>query len=95
VQAPPHFIVGRVQDVEAEIREELAQGRAVIMLDMGNCEYVDTAALGLVLRMAAECRKAGGELLVADPPEMAYQLMELVGLEEKCFVRRGERKRDA
>ncbi len=66
-------------ELQMAVQEALASGARQILIDLESCAYLDSAGLGVLLRLAEELRGCGWVGAVA-PSRMALRLFELVGL---------------
>ena len=51
-----------------------------IIIDLAALEYIDCHALGALVRVRAQARQAGGDLLLAAPRGPVRRLLDLTGL---------------
>ena len=57
-----------------------AAGNPRIIIDLAALEYIDCHALGALVRVRAQARQAGGDLLLAAPRGPVRRLLDLTGL---------------
>jgi anti-anti-sigma factor len=57
-----------------------ATGNPRIIIDLAALEYIDCCALGALVRVRAQARHAGGDLLLAAPRGPVRRLLDLTGL---------------
>ena len=57
-----------------------ATGNPRIIVDLAALEYIDCCALGALVRVRAQARHAGGDLLLAAPRGPVRRLLDLTGL---------------
>jgi anti-sigma B factor antagonist len=58
-----------------------------IIIDLAALEYIDCHALGALVRVRAQARQAGGDLLLAAPRGPVRRLLDLTGLTGVFSVR--------
>jgi anti-anti-sigma factor len=77
--------VGGIDVVRAELAElELAE-TAGIVVDLGDCTFLDSTGIGLLFHVAARTRERRRRLVVVAPPEH-HRVLELVALDRSCLV---------
>jgi anti-anti-sigma factor len=69
-------VVGRV------IEDLIDRGSHTIIVDAARLSHIDTPSLGLLTRLAARCRAAGGDLALTGLPERFVALAKALRLEE-------------
>jgi anti-sigma B factor antagonist len=57
-----------------------AAGNPRIIVDLAALEFIDCCALGVLGRVRAQARQAGGDLLLAAPCGPVRRLLDLTGL---------------
>jgi anti-sigma B factor antagonist len=57
-----------------------AAGNPRIIVDLAALEFIDSCALGVLGRVQAQARQAGGDLLLAAPRGPVRRLLNLTGL---------------
>jgi anti-sigma B factor antagonist len=66
-------------DAEAELARVTA-GYPRIVADLAALEFLDCCALGALIRVQAQARQAGGDLLLAAPGQQVRRLLALTGM---------------
>jgi anti-sigma B factor antagonist len=79
-------VVGRIDNFNTRTLGELAEaalagGRAHVVLDLSQVEYINSAGLRELVSMWKRIKQAGGSLTVANPSPQVQKLLELVGLD--------------
>jgi anti-sigma B factor antagonist len=79
-------IVGRVDGDNAlamadAIQHAVRSGRDQIFLDMSGVEYMNSAGLRELVKAFKLVQRVGGRLILINPSDYVYKLIELVGLE--------------
>jgi anti-sigma B factor antagonist len=67
----------RLSLLEAEIATLAQNGATKVVLDLGNIEYADSSALGVLLHANGAVRAKGGQLLLAGPNQRLLDLFKL------------------
>jgi anti-anti-sigma factor len=63
-----HLVAGRAADIRAVVDEALRKGPEVLTLRLDEVESFDAAGVGLLLRLSAQARRQGTDVLCTDPP---------------------------
>jgi anti-sigma B factor antagonist len=79
-------IVGRIDGDNAlamaeAIQHAVVNGRDQVFLDMSAVEYMNSAGLRELVKAFKLVQRAGGRLILINPSDYVYKLIELVGLE--------------
>ena len=82
VQGPTQFIIDNRAEVRQNVRAQLERGRATVVVDLSQTEYVDSAGLGTLVLLNKEARAAGGCLVLAGLSDHVRDLLRLVRLDE-------------
>ncbi|MCB1094749.1 MAG: STAS domain-containing protein [Verrucomicrobiae bacterium] len=73
--------------------ERLAKGDQVILIDLEECEYMDSTFMGtltgIACRIEADEAAAGRKLEIVNPSNRARELLENLGLDEILSIHRG------
>jgi anti-sigma B factor antagonist len=78
----------------AEVLEALAvSNRRKIVLDLKNLEYMASAGFRALLAAQKDCKKHGGELLLAATPVFIQEALEIIGMHQ--LFRRFDNVQDA
>ncbi|HEV8687559.1 MAG TPA: STAS domain-containing protein [Gaiellaceae bacterium] len=69
-----------VESLSDELEEVLGEGASCVIVDLLEVPFIDSAVLGVLLRVSRRLRSGGGELvLVADDPRV-LRTFEIAGL---------------
>lgn len=69
-----------VESLADELEEVLGEGASCVVVDLLEVPFIDSAVLGVLLRVSRRLRSGGGELvLVADDPRV-LRTFEIAGL---------------
>jgi anti-sigma B factor antagonist len=68
-------------DLRAVITEALADGRSRIVVDLGDCEFLDSSGLGAVIGGLKAARQAGGDLRIAALQPQVMTVLKLTNLD--------------
>ncbi len=80
-----------VSPVRVRIDEELYRMRPrMVVIDIGEVEFMDSAGLGLIMGRLAKIRELGGELTVARPSARAVKMLKMAGLDRLIAKERNE-----
>ena len=79
-------IVGRIDGDNAlamadAIEQAVINGRDQVFLDMSGVEYMNSAGLRELVKAFKRVQRVGGRLILINPSDYVYKLIELVGLE--------------
>ncbi len=66
----------------SDLAEVLKSESSRLILDLSQCEYLSSADLGLVARLAGVQKDSGGRLYVVGASRHALKMMRLVGLDQ-------------
>ena len=72
------FTMGtRLSETEALIQSLIEEGMRKLVLDLTHVEVVDSAGLGVIMRVFGELNSRGGRLRISGPGEQARRLFEI------------------
>lgn len=72
------FTMGtRLSETEAMIHSLIEQGLRKIVLDLTHVDVVDSAGLGVIVRIFGELNERGGRLRISGPREQVRRLFEI------------------
>jgi anti-sigma B factor antagonist len=71
-------VVGQLDDA---VRETVADGLCLVVIDLGGLSFCDSSGLGGLLRASRVVRSAGGTLLVAGAHGAVQRLLQLTNME--------------
>lgn len=72
-------------DTEAALTRVTA-GNPRVVADLAALEFLDCCGLGVLIRVRAQARQAGGDLLLAAPGQQVRRLLALAGMTGIFFV---------
>ncbi|MBI4902496.1 MAG: STAS domain-containing protein [Acidobacteria bacterium] len=67
----------QLQDLEENVRKQVASGCRKLVLDLSEVEYVDSAALGMLMMGYGTMQEAGGKLHIAGTSERVLGTMRI------------------
>lgn len=67
-------------DAKAQLADLIASGQCKLVLNLKNVEFIDSSGLGLLVSCLRRCVAAGGDLCLAEVPELARSVLELTRL---------------
>lgn len=67
------------RDLQNDLTQQLAQGRAKIIADFSQVNYMSSAGFRVLLGTLKECRAKGGDFVIAAPQRNIIQLIEMSG----------------
>jgi anti-anti-sigma factor len=68
------------EHLEEKVNWELTEGSKHLVMELGAISRVDSAGLGLMVRLMTRARKAGGDLKLASPPAFVGNLLQMTRL---------------
>ncbi len=68
------------EHLEEKINRELTEGARHLVMELGAISRVDSAGLGMMVRLMTRARKAGGDLKLASPPAFVGSLLQMTRL---------------
>lgn len=69
------------EHLEQKVDWELTEGSKRLVMDLAAVSRVDSAGLGMMVRLRTRARKAGGDLKLASPPAFVTDLLRMTRLE--------------
>lgn len=80
------------EEILDEVRERLADGDRMIVLDLGEVERMDSSGIGVMAAIVTSVENAKATVRFADLPEQVTKVMTIVGLARvlKVFPTVGE-----
>lgn len=82
VSAGGELDVAAAPQLSAILTMGVASSQSVVVLDMAEATFIDSTALGVVIRSADELAAAGKSLLVVAPEGPVSRLLELTNLKQ-------------
>jgi anti-sigma B factor antagonist len=72
------FTLGnRLRELEGLVNSLLEEGARKLVLDLTHVEFVDSAGLGVMMRISGEIEQKGGQLRIAGGNEQAHRLFDV------------------
>jgi len=71
----------------SDLEEVRRDGIQNIVLNMSLVSFVNSAAIGALIREAKHCRKAGGDLILSQPSGAVRETIESLGLDRRFTIR--------
>ena len=80
-----------VAPVRARIDEEIYRVRpAVLIIDIGAVDFMDSSGLGLIMGRLAKIEELGGSLVVVNPSPRCVKMLKMAGLDRLISKERKE-----
>jgi anti-anti-sigma factor len=89
VTASGELDVAAAPQLSAILTMGAASSQRVVVLDMGEATFIDSTALGVVIRSADQLQVAGKRLFVVAPEGPVSRLLELTNLKQHFAVYNG------
>ena len=86
VTASGELDVAAAPQLSAILTMGAASSLPVVVLDMGGASFIDSTALGVVIRAADQLKGAGKQLFVVAPDGPVSRLLELTNLKQHFTV---------
>ena len=86
VTASGELDVAAAPQLSAILTMGAVSSQSVVVLDMGGATFIDSTALGVVIRAADQLREAGKLLFVVAPEGPVSRLLELTNLKQHFSV---------
>jgi anti-sigma B factor antagonist len=80
-------------DLESSLDPALADSGASVMLDLSECEFIDSTGIALIVRAWQQLKQAGGRLVLCSHNLQVRRLLEITGVESSIPMH--ERRDDA
>jgi anti-sigma B factor antagonist len=72
------FTLGtRLSETEAMVQTLLDQGVRKLVLDLTHVDFVDSAGLGIIMRMFGESTERGGQFRISGPRDQVRRLFDI------------------
>jgi anti-sigma B factor antagonist len=72
--------LGSSPEIKQRFVEAVAQGRARLIVDLGDVSFIDSSGLGALISGLKAARAAGGYLRIVRPNDQARMILELTTL---------------
>lgn len=80
------FDAARVRTAAPEIDALVDAGEARMVFDLGGLGFMDSTALGYLLKVRERCREAGGDLVLARPSKFFRKTIRTLDLREVFVI---------
>jgi len=61
------------------LNDDIEQGFQKIIIDLAQCEFIDSTFIGVLVVTLKKIAKIGGELRIVKPPSIAHTVLETSG----------------
>jgi len=78
--------MGTAPDLERELEPALADSGASIMLDLSECEFIDSTGIALIVRAWRQLEQGDGRLVLCSPNLQVRRLLEITGVDSSIPV---------
>ncbi len=68
-----------VTNFESKMDEIVSSGKTKIVVDMQNLNYISSAGIGAMMGLTQKLRKQTGDLVLLNPSEKVYKILDLLG----------------
>jgi len=73
--------VGReLQRIEWQVEELVRQGASKLIMDLSQVDYIDSAALGVLVACTSKAREVGGTLRICGVTDRVQKILDLTGV---------------
>jgi anti-sigma B factor antagonist len=76
------------QDIERELRDVLRLGGRSVAIDLVEVGFIDSTALGLLLRFKPQFEAVGGDLVLVSDDRRILRTLEITGLDRVFRIER-------
>jgi anti-sigma B factor antagonist len=73
--------MGTAPDLERKLEPALADPKTSIMLDLSECEFIDSTGIALIVRAWQQLKRGGGRLALCSHNLQVRRLLEITGVE--------------
>ena len=77
---------GPYEPLQRLVRERLAAGVNKFVIDLGACEWIDSAALGEIIKVQVHVMRQDGQVCVAAVPVKVKALLEVTNLSQVFVI---------
>ena len=78
--------LARAPELEYQLGRHLRAGRRLLRLDTSQLEFIDCAALDVIVRADDRCRRDRGSLILSGAPAHLRRLLAVLGLDAVLLV---------
>lgn len=75
-----------VQQLEREVAKSLNGGAGLVVIDLRELAFLDSAGLRILLRLQQRVTGAGGRLVLVKGPRRVHRVFELTGAEDELLI---------
>jgi anti-sigma B factor antagonist len=75
-------------DLERELQDVLGRGSRSVIVDLAEVGFIDSTALGLLLRFQPKFRGRGGDLVLVSDDRRVLRTLEITGLDRIFRIER-------
>jgi anti-sigma B factor antagonist len=68
-----------VTNFETKMDELVGAGKNKVVIDMKNLTYISSAGIGAMMGLTQRLRKLGGDLVLLEPSEKVFKILDLLG----------------
>jgi anti-anti-sigma factor len=82
----------KAKELQCQIRDIVASGADIILIDIENVKYIDSSGLGALIAVQRVTRKANGNFFLCSVNDQVNMLLELTKMNQlfKIFANRDE-----
>jgi anti-anti-sigma factor len=82
--------LGTAPDLEPPLEEAMAHGKGPVLVDLSDCEFIDSTGIALIVRawQRLDGAEGGRDLLVCSHNDQVRRVLEVTGLELSIPVHR-------
>lgn len=68
-----------VTNFETKMDEIVSAGKNKVVIDMEKLNYISSAGIGAMMGLTQRLRKTGGDLVLLNPSEKVFKILDLLG----------------
>jgi anti-sigma B factor antagonist len=80
--------MGTASEIELELQQVLELGGRSVAIDLAEVSFIDSTALGLLLRFQPRFRARGGDLVIVSDDRRVLRTLEITGLDRILRIER-------
>jgi anti-anti-sigma factor len=80
--------MGTASEIELELQQVLELGGRSVAIDLAEVSFIDSTALGLLLRYQPRFRARGGDLVIVSDDRRVLRTLEITGLDRILRIER-------
>ena len=69
-------------ELESRLREVIESGATIVVLDLGEIDFIDSSGIRVIVRGARHLQERGGRLLVENTSGATQRILEITGILE-------------